>query len=119
MNEENKLLVKEGIELYKKNRDFIKKAYPIYHSGFSHIGKKGFYTAGLTDENCSKIKLAVWKNHQTQNEFSLDLSKYAKNKVCVTGVYPLDTVYSVNGNTLNVTLDKDEHQAAFFELNIK
>ncbi len=119
MNEENKLLVKEGIELYKKNRDFIKKAYPIYPSGFSHIGKKGFYTAGLTDENCSKIKLAVWKNHQTQNEFSLDLSKYAKSSICVTGVYPSDTAYSVNGNTLNVSLDKDEHQAAFFELNVK
>ncbi len=116
MNEENEALVKQGIGIFKKNREFIKNAYPVYPMGFWHIGKKGFYSVGLTNDNKSKLKLALWKIEAHNNEISVNLEKYVNENSKVTLVYPENTNYNFDGKTLNVTLDKAEYQAVFFEI---
>lgn len=116
MNPENEALVQEGIDIFKKNREFIKNAYPVYPMGFWHIGKKGFYSAGLTNENKSKLKLAVWKLEADKNEASINLEKYVNKNSKVTLVYPNYAEYNFDGKTLNVNLDKEDYQAVFFEI---
>ena len=115
MNDENEALVKEGIAIFKKNREFIKTAYPVYPMGFWHVGKKGFYCAGLTNEDKTKLKLSVWKTASNENTVTIDLEKYVTEKSRVTLNYP-NVNYSFDGKKLTVTMDKEEYQGAFFEI---
>lgn len=119
MNGQNEALVQQGIEIYKKNREFIKNAYPIYPMGFTHIGKKGFYSSGLVNEDGTLIKLALWKIDAQQDTCELNLSKYVGDNAKIDLVYPEKSKYSFKSKILKVTLDKAKYQAAFFEISAK
>ena len=119
MDNQNQALVEEGIAIFKRNREFVKNAYPIYPMGFTYIGKKDFYSMGLTDENANEIKLAIWKINAANDACEFDLTKYVGKTAKIENVYPKNSKYSFENGVLKATLDKATYQAVFFEISAK
>ena len=100
----NTSLVKEGIQVYKRIRHHISKAYPVYPSGRFRISDTGIYSFGLKDGN--ELYLAVWRiNDNSDRNGEIDLSKYGTVK-SVQKLYPSLKDYSctVCGNLIRVSL---------------
>lgn len=115
-DEENTKLIKEAVEIYKENREFIASAYPIYPGGRFRIEKNGFYAYGLADKDRNRILLGVWRINSSENVQVFDLSNYIGNSVAEV-LYPqtLETEYSYSNNKLSVKLD-DAYSARLFEI---
>ena len=115
----NTKIMKEAIEVYKKNRAFIKSAYPIYPSGRFGIEKKGFYSYGLINKEKDKILLAVWRISSLENVEIFDISKYINDSSKVNVLYPQggDTEFSYSNGKLSVKLD-DAYTARLFEITL-
>lgn len=67
-------LMKEGVELWKSEREFIKTAYPIYPKGMARMSIKTDYAVGLT--NGDRALIAVWNLSDGARNVKVDLSKY-------------------------------------------
>lgn len=113
---ENTGLIKEAVELYKKNRDFIANAYPIYPSGIIPIEKNGFYSYGLQKDG--KILLAVWRINSEENTAAFDLSKYTGGRGSARVIYPIEeqTEFLYVNGKLSVKLD-GKYEARLFEIS--
>ncbi len=118
MDEKNQALIEEGISILKNNREFIKNAYPIYPMGFTHIGKKGFYTVGLTDEQ-GNIKLALWKIGGNENACQIDLTRYVSPNAKITNLYPKNSNCALENGIIKAELNEAEYQAIFIEITEK
>lgn len=86
-DEYNLLLMKEGIELYKRIRPMINESYPIYPTGLTKMADDGIITYGLCHKESRHIMLGVWKKNYPLDEAVIDLSKYA-NSISVEEIYP-------------------------------
>ncbi len=82
----NLLLIREGIEKYKKYRDFIFSAYPEYVCPFRKFGDRTYNALGYADAAKNSMLLILW-NMDTEN-FDIDLRKYGFSKAFP--VYPGD-----------------------------
>ncbi len=87
-NDKNYALIKEGTALYKKNREFLAKSYPIYPLGMKAIAESGIASFGLTNDDKSEIILAVWKIEDNNETFTIDLSKYTNKNAELEMIYP-------------------------------
>ncbi len=121
VNEYNDALIKEGTKLYKENREFLAKSYPIYPLGMKSSGENGIAVLGLTNEAKDEILLGVWKIEDSQDTYIIDLSKYIHKKAKLEMIYPKnDTVckYSFvpeNGKLI-VSLKGQPNMARLFKI---
>ncbi len=121
-DEHNMSLIKEGTALYKQNRSFLAKAYPIYPSGMKPVAESGFTALGLTNEENSEILLAVWKIEDNNDTYTVDLSKYISKKSKIELIYPRnDNVcrynFSPQVGKLTVSLKGKDNMARLFKIN--
>lgn len=116
-DELNTRLMKEGISLYKENKDFTKSSYPIFPSGMIKIYDKGYYSLGLMKDD--RILLAVWKIDAIEDAKTIDLSQYVGDGAEVKVVYPLDlkTEFNYINKKLTVKLD-GKYSARLFEIKL-
>ena len=118
----NASLIKEGVEVYKKYRQHIASAYPVWPDGTLKIGDRTHSSLGFISENGKKMTLAVWKLEDMSEVIEVDLSKYfAGKKAKVQIAYPTligtDFVYNQNTAKLCVKMPKDR-TARFFEITV-
>ena len=118
----NASLIKEGVEVYKKYRQHIASAYPVWPDGTLKIGDRTHSSLGFISENGKKMTLAVWKLEDMSEVIEVDLSKYfAGKKAEVQVAYPTligtDFVYNQNTAKLCVKMPKDR-TARFFEITV-
>jgi alpha-galactosidase len=102
-DEENLALMKEGIDLYKQNRDTLAKSYPVYPTGITKMADKGILSLGVQEPESGTLLLAVWKTGE-QTHAKIDLGKYVGDTAHMEAMYPArakDTV-SLQGSTLHV-----------------
>lgn len=119
----NSALIKEGVEVFKKYRGYINKAFPVWPCGKLSISDRTHSALGFISADEKKMTLAVWKLEDSAEVIEINLSKYFGNKkVGAEFVYPkaIPTEYLYNANTgiLSVKMPKDR-TARFFELNVK
>ena len=116
-DEKNTELIKEAISLYKDNKDFIKKAYPIFPSGMIKVYENGYFSLGLCDDE--RILLAVWKIDADVDAKTIDLSEYLDEKAEVKLIYPtkLKTEFNFINKKLTVKLD-EKYSARLFEIKL-
>lgn len=93
LNERQLADVKEGVELYKRIRDFIPNSLPFYPLGLN-THQKPFAVAGYRAEQ--KGYIAVWKLKTDEKEVLIPLSSPKKAKI----IYP---------STTNCRLETDEN----------
>lgn len=118
----NSKLIKEGVEVFKKYREHISKAFPVWPCGKLSISNRTHSALGMLSDDGKKMTLAVWKLEDEAEVIEINLAKYfAGKKVKAEYAYPLaiDTEYTYNANTckLSVRMPKDR-TARFFELNV-
>ncbi len=116
-DELNTELIKEGVLVYKENKEFVKKAYPIFPSGMFKIYEKGYFSLGLSDDK--RILLAVWKIDARDDAKTFDLSQYVSDKAEVKLLYPkeLKTEFNFINKKLTVKLD-EKYSARLFEIKL-
>jgi hypothetical protein len=100
---DNLALMKEGIDLYKQNRDTLAKSYPVYPTGLAKMADKGILSLGVQEPESGTLLLAVWKTGE-QTHAKIELGKYVGENARMEAMYPArakDTV-SLQGSTLHV-----------------
>lgn len=117
-DEKNFELIREGVELYKKNRTHIQTSYPIYPTGIHRLNKNECFAFGTVSNE--KLTLAVWNTDSEEKSICMDLSKWIGNDSKIKSVYPSDT-------DINCALEKcllkvnfrQKNTAVFYEIGIK
>ena len=117
-DEKNLAAIKEGIELYKKNRMHIKESFPIYPTGIHRLNKKECFSFGTISRN--KLMLAVWNIDSESDSLCIDLSKWIENNSKIKAVYPNDTKikYVFENCCLKVNFPR-KNMACLYEFNIE
>ena len=102
-DEQNLALIKEGIDLYKKNRDVLLYANPVYPTGLCRMADKSILSLGMQDSADGTLLLAVWKTGE-QTEAVIDLEKHVGVNGKLSAVYPVRATDSVTlkGSSLTV-----------------
>ncbi len=100
---QNLALIKEGIDLYKQNRDVLVRSYPIYPTGLAKMADKGILSLGMQESESGTLLLAVWKTGE-QAQAEIDLGKYVGEDAVLEAIYPARAADSVKlqGSTLCV-----------------
>jgi len=126
MPEERTMLVKEGIEYYKKIRQDIKQSVPFWPLGLADNLDNWLSLALYANH---KIYLAVWRRGGEENSCTLpimetlpqDLRDLLKGKVTVTCSYPkketVPYLYDDTKGTLKVTFN-EKVMARLFEITL-
>lgn len=112
MNDLNKKLLKEGVEVYKTYKDTIPNRMPAFVLPMKNMDDKTFNAVGLKGD--SDMILSVWALEQT--EFTLDLNKYGFNNI--ERIYPtvIDNVnFSYSDKKLTLRF-KEKYSACLFKL---
>ena len=113
-DEFNTLLIKEGIEKYKKYRGEICRSEPEFFLPMKNMGDKSFNAYGMRMYDGKEMLLFVW--NLTADKFSLDLSKYGYKDI--EAFYPerLDGVkYNYAAGKLSLEFAKN-YSARIFRL---
>ena len=102
-DQNNLALIKEGIDLYKQNRELLAKSNPVYPTGLCRMAKKGILSLGMHEPDSGTLLLAVWKNGES-TKAEIDLSKYVGENATLQVTYPARAADSVTlqGSTLCV-----------------
>ncbi len=124
-DEYNFKLIQEGVELFKKNRQFIASAYGVFPLGASVMGKRGFLAAGLINRARTEMLLAVWKVRCTEeNCCTIELGKYFRGASCAEMIFPQkDTkcryTYASETGRLTVRMEGNENMARLFKIKLQ
>ena len=99
------------------DKEFVKKAYPVFPSGMIKVYEKGYFSLGLCDDE--KILLAVWKIDADSEAKTIDLSQYVSDTAEAKLIYPtkLKTEFNFINKKLPVKLD-EKYSARLFEIKI-
>lgn len=118
MDSVNLNILKEGIKVYKENRDFISKAFPIYPKGMIKMSNNKEYSFGLINDQKDEIILAVWNLSKSERKIEIDLTKYSMKscKVLLDGVLRGLDGYSFENGRLTAYMKKP-FSACLFTLN--
>ena len=102
-DEQNLALIKEGLTLYKQNRDILLRSNPVYPTGLTRMADKGILSLGMQDSEDGTLLLSVWKTGE-QTDAAIDLEKYVGKNGKLEAIYPARATSSVslNGSTLTV-----------------
>ncbi|MHC1696186.1 MAG: glycoside hydrolase family 36 protein [Eubacteriales bacterium] len=121
-DERNLSLVREGVELYKSEREHIRTSYPIWPSGRCAMSDNTFTSLGLLSSDKRRILLAVWRFGTSERYMNVDLSNWTKVQSAVRLLYPSGDTrvgYAFNGGnrSLSVCFDKP-FTARYFEITV-
>lgn len=76
MDEYNFSLLKEGVRLYKNERNFIKNSFPVFPKGFVRMSNRTDIAIGLINGKGDRMLLAVWNLSDRAREIEINLEKY-------------------------------------------
>lgn len=114
----NTALLKEGLDLYKARRLFIRESFPVFPRGMIRISDRTYNAVGLIDGAGKKLLLAVWNLSDSGRKITLDLRKYGMARC--EKIYPLKkegVAYRYENGRLTVEFETGK-TARLFELNI-
>lgn len=119
----NKALIAEGIEYFKQNREFLKKALPIWPMGTFAINGEGVFCTGIMNKEGGKIILAVWNINAHKKTAVIDMSKYLNCESKAKIAYPnSDTkalcILNSSNRRLSVKLPDTKYSARIIEIEI-
>ena len=118
-DDNGKALIADAMALYKKNREIVMEALPVYPTGMVRLSYTGFATLGLLHTGANKLLLAVWRAGGAENSTTIDLSKYLQPTANLVNVYPnlkgLET--TLDGQQLTITFP-EVYGAAYLEFNL-
>ncbi len=124
-DEAGKQLIKNAVDLYKKNRKILMSAVPVYPMGLSRLDDVGFTSLGLLNKSEGKLLLAVWRMRCHHLSVTLDLTKYLNEGAHLQAAYPtLDGFEAVlSEGVLKVTFPEGNEVnqgncATYLEINL-
>ena len=110
-------LIKEGIEFYKKIKNFKKRALPIYPRGTSRFFDREV-VGGLIDGN--RIILGVWNTSNKPCKIFIPLGKYHVKNVKIGYPLSLNTNYSFDSENAVLAVEFPENYGGrIFDLEIE
>jgi alpha-galactosidase len=120
LDEANRLLLKEGVAVYKAERAFIRESFPVWPLGRCRLNDAGFAAQGLIAPDGQRLLLAVWRLASTEDTVKIDLSRWCAAGATVKLRYPsaprgMEFVYG--GGVLRVRLPKP-NSARYFEITV-
>ena len=112
LNESQKAILHEGIQVYKKTRHLVDQLFPFYPLGIpSAASDQTLHCVGFKNEDHCFITVT---NMESKGEFSIPLP-FAPQKAEILYPTSIPCQYTVRGNELLITLD--ERQAVVVCLN--
>jgi alpha-galactosidase len=120
MDDFNTDILMHGVALYKKEREFIRNAYPFQPLPLKHINNRNtWHSIGLINDSCTRALLAVWKNSSDQDNEVLNLAPFKGKDVIISEFFPQkgDTRIYLDklGGKLTMRL-KGSQKARLFEI---
>jgi len=120
-DEKNRALIREGVELYKAEREFIHNAYPFWPQPFVPFGKDGAWASlGFMNDERTRVLLAVWRLSSADACHDMAIPGWAGKTAVLRQVYPAEgygAPCAWNPATGKVTVRLDRtRQARYFEL---
>lgn len=119
----NSALIKEAVALYKRERVFIRNAYPVWPIGFNQIyDNRSWASLGLQSENRDRMLVFVWRRGSPDEYALLPLKDMGGKNTEVRQLYPshgynAEFYYSNQTGKLSVKLDK-AYTARVFEVKV-
>ena len=113
-DEQSKKLIREGVACYKRIREFLAEAYPVFPNGFTHIADKRSPVAVLLrNDESDRALLYVWRQ---KGEEKTEIPVKAKS---VEVLYPkqFGGKVEVRENALSVRL-YEEYSAVLLQLEL-
>ncbi len=122
-DEKNAALVREGTDLFKRDRAFLTRALPVWPAGTFTIEAEGMFCTGLLDREAGRLRLAVWNINAHKKTAVFDLSKWAGRNSSAAIVYPAaDTAarceYHPANGKLSVTLPDVRYSARLIDITL-
>lgn len=112
-DEYNTGLIKEAIDIYKRNQSEISKSHPIYPTGLCRINEKKIATFGLMMD--SKLFLAIWNLHSTgAQRQKIDLKKWINETSKIVNNYPRCNYASFEFENQQLTVEFAKGYAALY-----
>jgi alpha-galactosidase len=118
LDEANRLLLKEGVAVYKAERAFIRESFPVWPLGRCRLNDAGFAAQGLIAPDGRRLLLAVWRLASTEDTVKIDLSRWCASGATVRLRYPSaphGMEFAYGGGVLSVRLPKP-NSARYFEI---
>lgn len=116
-DQENFLAIKEGISLYKKNRQHVLSSHPVYPTGMHRLNQKECFAFGTI--SASKMVLAAWNLDSDDKELYVNLNKWLNKKSRITNIYP--SASNVEGKLDDGGIEikfKKKNTAVLYEISI-
>ena len=112
----NKQLIKDGVEIYKKDRKFLLNALPLFIYPQQKLFSDGYSVLALHDDN--KIRLGVFK-YNADSGLETDLTKWVDKDSSLTQIYPLneDSVFAELQNGIFRFSTEKKIAARVYEIN--
>ncbi|MFD0716154.1 glycoside hydrolase family 36 protein [Paenibacillus sp. GCM10027626] len=120
-DERNAALITEGVGIAKRERAFVRCAYPFWPIGFTRIGDSNSWASvGLMSEEAERMLLAVWRLGSHDEYMELPLRGWANHSAEVNVLYPagcqlIESYYNKRKGSLTVRFP-GQYQARLFEI---
>lgn len=114
LSDEKFVLVKEGVDYYKKLSVIKTSLLPFFPIGFTDFSKRFVCTGLKTSFGQEKIYLAVW-NMKGEREKSVFIGNRFKNIVCSYPEKQSEVAFTLEDGLLKLRFSED-YQARFFEI---
>ncbi len=111
----NKALLMEGVRACKRERAFVRTAYPVWPLGICRMNDTGYAAQGLISPDGKRLVLAVWRLATAEPTIQIDLSKWLTAASQVKLLYPADrggVTFSYHGANQSLTVRFDQPFAA-------
>jgi alpha-galactosidase len=120
-DELNMSLIKEAIELYKRERNYIHTSSPVFPLGFINFNNKNaFAVLGLTNKKQDRILIYVWRLSSCENCVTIPINSFKGYEAKINQIYPehgfeTSISYSKHKAQFTVRIDK-QNSARLFEI---
>ena len=75
-------LLKEGVDTYKRYRDFINSSYAVFPYRLDSISQRGFAVQGL--KNGNRMLLGVFRRGGNESRINIEIKDIANAKNCIS-----------------------------------
>lgn len=123
-DEANLALIREGVQIYKAERDFIRTAHPVWPSGMPRfMDTRTWASVGLADDAETRILLAVWRLDSPASEYTFSFPRWVGRQPDVRQLYPhqrphAQTIWNAARGELTVSLP-GPNSARYLELRLR
>lgn len=123
-DENNFEMIRQGVEIYKNERAFIRNSFPFWPLGMKRINDTDTFLAqGLIDGDNKRALVAVWRRETVHSVIELELPQFKNRSIEARQYYPIagkahDVEFSVKGSKLVVKLPR-QNSGRLFEIVVK